>query len=185
MKKVCKAAVTIVAACAASIQAVAGMYYVPVGTPIHLATYTDLNTKHVHSGDRFYLTVSEPLVVKGQELIPAGSTAVGEVGAMTRNGHFGKSGKLAVRVLYIDTPQRRIDLSGEASARGKSGTAAVIGAWVAAGVVAAFVVHGTNAKIRAGTPVTAYLDDDLHFYADNSAYDSLVSGYGPTAYNGR
>ena len=63
---------------------------------------------------------------KGQVVIPVGSMAVGEVVRSERNGHFGKSGKMEVRVLYIDTPRNRILLTGDRSSRGKSGTLPVV-----------------------------------------------------------
>ena len=101
----------------------------------------------------------------GETVVPANSVAVGEVGAMERNGHFGGAGRIAVRILYIDTPQMRIPLTGDAAARGRAGTVQAVGAYLAAGWLAAFFVHGGSGIIPAGTPVTAMLGDDVSVYA--------------------
>ena len=178
MKSFARAALTIAAlACAAS--ASAGTYHFPAGTPIQLATLTDVNTKRVRSGDRVYLNVTAPLVAGGETIVPVNSTATGQVAGMERNGHFGKAGRLSVRILYIDTPRMRIPLVGDASARGHSGRAVSAGAYMVAGLLPAFLIHGTSAVIHAGTPVTALIGDDMSVYAAD--HGSPRPGDGVTA----
>jgi hypothetical protein len=140
-----------------------GQYsYFPMGTPLQLTTRTELNTKYSRAGDRFYLEVAEQLTFRGQVVVPAGSVAVGEVMRAERNGHFGKKGKLDVRLLYVQTPSGPVRLSGrkEQSGRGQGLLAIGGGALIAWPML---FIHGTSGRLQADTAVTAYLADDLRF----------------------
>jgi hypothetical protein len=154
-------------------------YYVQSGYPVMLMTRTELSTRDNRAGERFYLEVAENVVAKGQVIIPVGSIAVGEIVSSERNGHVGKSGKMAVRVLYIDTPTSHIPLSGQRSSKGKSGTWPVIGTAMFVSILGSFFIHGTSAKIRAGTPLQAYLADDLRFTLNDRPDERSARNYVP------
>ncbi|SFP72327.1 hypothetical protein [Sphingomonas rubra] len=143
--------------------ATTGAYsYFPMGTALHLTTRTELNTKQHRAGDRFYLEVAEPLIYRGQVVVPVGSVAVGEVMRAERNGHFGKRGKLDIRLLHVQTPSGPIRLTGRSSREGVGQGALSI----AGGILVAwpmFFIHGTSGRVPADTSVTAYLADDLRF----------------------
>lgn len=140
------------------------MTYFPMGTPLTLTTRTQLSTKDNKPGDRFYLEVAEDLSYQGQVVVPAGSVAVGEVARVQRNGHFGKKGKLGVRLLYVETPNGPVRISGQAGDEGTSGTATSI-ATIAFVSPLGFLIHGTSAQLPADTVVQAYLAQDLRFRA--------------------
>lgn len=145
----------------ASTQAGAVAYF-PMGMPLQLTTRTELNTKEVHSGDRFYLEVAEPLVYHGQVVVPVGSIAVGEVMRSERNGHFGKRGQLDVRLDYVETPNGPVRLSGRSGRQGTGqGVLAIGGALFVSWPM--LFIHGTSGRMPADTPITAYLADDLRF----------------------
>lgn len=137
--------------------------YFPAGTPMALTTRTELTTKEARSGDRFYLEVAEPLRYHNQVVIPAGAVAVGEVVRSQRNGHLGKKGKIDVRLLYVDTPNGAVRLSGTAADEGKSGTVASVATIAFVSILGGFLIHGTSARLPAGTVVKAYLADELRF----------------------
>lgn len=142
--------------------ATGGYAYLPMGTPLQLTTRTELNTKDNHAGDRFYLEVAEPIVYRGQVIVPAGSIAVGEVMRAERNGHFGKRGQLDIRLNYLETPNGPVRLSGRMARKGSGQGLLSIGG----GLVVAWpmlFIHGTSGRLPAETPVTAYLADDLRF----------------------
>lgn len=147
--------------------------YFPVGTPLELMTRTELSTKQNKPGDRFYLEVAESLSYNGQVVVPVGSIAVGEVTRAERNGHFGKKGKMAVRLLYVETPSGPVRLHGRAADNGKSGTILAV-AGVALVTPLAFFIHGTSARMAAGTPITAHLADDLIFAVRDMSQQSAV-----------
>lgn len=136
--------------------------YFPMGTELQLTTRTELNTKYSHAGDRFYLEVAEPLMYRGQVVVPVGSIAVGEVARSERNGHFGKKGQVEVRLLYVQTPSGPVRLSGR---MGRDGTGQGLVAIGGGAIVAwpMFFIHGTSGRLPADTAMTAYLADELRF----------------------
>lgn len=154
--------------------------YFPMGTSLQLTTRTELNTKYSHAGDRFYLEVAEPLVYRGQVVVPVGSIAVGEVMRAERNGHFGKKGKLDVRLLHVQTPSGTIRLSGRNGRTGDGqGVLAIGGAVLLAWPM--LFIHGTSGKLPADTAITAYLADDLRFAVQATAVQTATEVIPDTA----
>lgn len=145
-----------------SAAAAESMSYFPMGTPIVLTTRTQVSTKDNKPGDRFYLEVAESISYRGEVVLPAGAVAVGEVVRSDRNGHFGKKGKIDIRLLYIETPNGPVRLSGRVADEGTSGAIASF-ATIAFVSGLGFLIHGTSAHIPFGTTVTAYLAEDMRF----------------------
>lgn len=145
-----------------SVNSAGRVAYLPMGTALQLTTRTELNTKENHAGDRFYMEVAEPIVYRGQVVVPVGSLAVGEVMRAERNGHFGKRGQLDIRLNYVQTPSGPVRISGRMARKGSGQGLLAIGG----GIVLAWpmlFIHGTSGKLPADTPITAYLADDLRF----------------------
>ncbi len=138
-------------------------YYLPMGTPLMLKTRTQISTKHNKPGDRVYLEVAESVSFRGQIIVPIGAPVVAEVSRAQRNGHVGKKGKLEIRLLYAETPSGPVRLTGTSYDEGKSGTALSVGTMLFASALGGFFIHGTSARIDAGTPVEAYLAEPLRF----------------------
>ncbi len=132
------------------------------GTTVPLRMLEGLTTqgKLLKVGYRFHMEVAEAVTLDGQTVIPAGSPAVGEVIDVRNKGMWGRSGRIGVRVLYADVNGRRIRLTGATDDKGITGTAGVVGAIVLV-PVAGFFMTGTSARIPAGTPVNAFLDEDV------------------------
>lgn len=148
--------------------------YLPMGTPLQLTTRTELNTKDNHAGDRFYLEVAEPIVYRGQVIVPVGSIAVGEVTRSERNGHFGKRGQLAIRLSHVETPSGPVRLSGRLERNGQGQGLLAIGG----GAVVAWpmlFIHGTSGRLPADTAVTAYLADELRFNVQSDTVQASVA----------
>lgn len=136
--------------------------YFPMGTPMTFRTRTEVNTKQARPGDRFYLEVAESLTYRGQVVVPVGAPAVGEVIRSEKNGHFGKKGKLEVRLLYVETPYGPVRLGGQSGDRGKEAAGWVIpGAALVAWPLV--FVHGASAYLRHGTQMTGYTAEPLAF----------------------
>ena len=143
------------------------------GTDIALRLSEELTTKgkKLRVGNRFRLEVSEPVVVQGVTVIPAGSPAVGEITDARNKGMWGKSGRLVARLLYVTVSGRQIRLAGGFNDKG---TAGGIGAVAVSAVVflpAGFFMTGTSAKVPMGTVVKGFIDEDvpLAFAADTAA----------------
>ncbi|WP_010162081.1 MULTISPECIES: hypothetical protein [unclassified Sphingomonas] len=148
--------------------------FFPLGTALHLTTRTELNTKERHAGDRFYLEVAEPLVYRGQVVIPAGAVAVGEVMRAERNGHFGKRGTIDVRLSYVQTPSGPVRISGRTSRNGTGqGLLSIGGALVVSWPM--MFIHGTSGRLPADTPITAYLADDLRFTVQSDGGQAVAA----------
>ncbi|WP_181321192.1 hypothetical protein [Sphingomonas sp. PP-CE-3G-477] len=152
------------------------MSYFPMGTPLTLRSRTQVSTKVNKPGDRLYLDVAESLSYRGQVVVPAGSVAVAEVAAVQRNGHFGKKGKLEIRLLYIDTPSGPVRLSGQANDEGTSGTITSVATILFASPLG-FLVHGTSAQLPPGTLVRAYLADDMQFAVQPQSQVTAMQAY--------
>jgi hypothetical protein len=136
----------------------------PAGTPVSLVTRNDISTKDAYVGERVYLSVAENMMYNGQIVLPAGAPVVAEVAQSDRNGHFGVKGKLAINLLYVQTPMGPVQLSGAAARTGRSGTALSVATFALVSMVGGFLIHGTSAKIPYGTPVRAYLAQPLKFW---------------------
>lgn len=132
------------------------------GTPITLRLLEEVTTKEkaARVGQRIKMEVAAPVEVNGVVVIPAGSTAEGEVVSVRNKGMWGKSGRLEARVLYTRVNGRQIRLTGNFDDKGVTGTAGVIGA-VAFVPIAGFLLTGTSAVLPMGGEVPAFIDEDV------------------------
>lgn len=137
-------------------------FYLPAGTPLKLRVLNQVSSRDSKPGDRVYLEVAESVSFRGQVVIPVGAPAFGEVSVMERNGHFGKKGKIGLRLIQVETPSGPVRLGGASYKEGHSGTAASVATIVLVSWVG-FVIHGTSARVMPGTPVDAYLSEPLQF----------------------
>lgn len=147
---------------AVAVAAPAGGSVLRVGTEVPLKLSEELTTKgkKLKTGYRFHLEVSENVLVEGHIVVPAGTPAFGEVTDVRNKGMWGKSGHINARVLYALVNGRQIRLTGNFDDKGVTGTAGVVGA-VAFVPVAGFFMTGTSAKLAVGTPVKAFVDEDV------------------------
>ena len=145
------------------------------GTMIPMRTLTDITTegKHLRVGQRFELETSEPVSLNGQVVIPTGTHGVAEITTVRNKGMWGKSGNIDARVLYLRVGDRQIRLSGTLNDKGVTGTGGVVASAVLVPVVG-FFVTGTSAKIPPGSPVKAFLDEDVPVQFAGSAAPSPI-----------
>lgn len=133
------------------------------GTELPLRLLEELTTegKRLRVGNRFRMETSEPLMINGYTVIPAGTPAVGEITDVRNKGMWGKSGKLVARLLYLTVNGRQIRLSGGFDDKGVAGG---IGAVAVSAIVfapAGFFMTGTSARVPSGTVVRGYIDEDV------------------------
>lgn len=150
--------------------AASGNAVLRIGTELPLRLLEELTTKgkKLRVGNRFRLETSEPVVISGVTVIPAGTPAVGEITDVRNKGMWGKSGRFNTRLLYLTVNGRQIRLSGGFDDKG---TAGGIGAVAVSAIVflpAGFFMTGTSAKVATGTVVKGFIDEDvqLAFAAD-------------------
>jgi hypothetical protein len=145
------------------------------GTQLSLKVSEYLTTKEkaVRVGQRVRMEVAEAVTLNGAIVIPAGSPAMGEVTDVRNKGMWGKSGKINARVLYVRVGDRQIRLTGQFDDKGTTGTAGVVTSIVVL-PLAGFFVTGTSAQIPVGTPVIAFLDEDITIAFAQAAPAPLV-----------
>jgi hypothetical protein len=146
------------------------------GTSVPLRMSEPLTTlgKKLKVGQRFQLETAEPVMIDGNVVIPAGSPATGEVTEVRNKGMWGKSGRINGRVLYVRANGRQIRMTGQLDDKGTTGTAAVVGSLVII-PIAGFFMMGTSANISLGTPVTAFIDEDVSVAFAGSAAPMVVA----------
>jgi hypothetical protein len=125
-----------------------------------MTTRTEVTSRGTRAGTRFELEVSEPVMLNGQVAIPAGTTGIGEITRRRGTGMWGRRGILETRVLHLRMGDQQIRLTGAGGDRGRAGTAGVIASAVFL-PVAGFFVHGSHARIPAGTRTVGYLEAAL------------------------
>jgi hypothetical protein len=133
------------------------------GTEVPLRLSEELTThgKKLRVGHRFRLETTAPVVVQGVTVIPAGSPAMGEVTEVRNKGGWGKSGKLAARVLYVTVNGRQIRLTGAFDDKGVAGGVGAVAVSALVFLPAGFFMTGTSARVPMGSPVKGFVDEDV------------------------
>ena len=151
------------------------------GTEVPLRLSEELTTqgKKLRVGQRFRMTVAEPVIVQGVTVIPVGSPAVGEITDVRNKGMWGKSGHLNARILHVTVDGRQIRLSGAFDDKGVTGTAGVVAA-IAFVPVAGFFMTGTSAKVPMGAMVKGFVDEDVPLTVKAAAPAPLTVGSAPS-----
>lgn len=134
-----------------------------VGTEVPLRLSEELTTKgkKLRVGQRFRMETSEAIKVDSVVVIPIGTPAIGEIIDVRNKGMWGKSGHFTGQTRYLTVNGRQIRISGTFDDKG---TAGGIGAVAVSAVVfapAGFFMTGTSAKLTTGTPVKAFIDEDV------------------------
>ena len=142
---------------------VTGNAILRTGTEVPLRLSEELTTKgkKLRVGHRFRLETSAPVVVQGVTVIPAGSPAMGEVTDVRNKGGWGKSGRLAARVLYVTVNGRQIRLTGAFDDKGVAGGVGAVAVSALVFLPAGFFMTGTSASVAVGTPVKGFVDEDV------------------------
>ena len=116
------------------------------------------------------------MLVNGVTVIPAGSPAVGEITEARNKGMWGRSGRLAGRILYVSVNGRQIRLTGAFDDKGVAGG---VGAALVSGLIflpAGFFMTGTSALIPAGSIIKAFTDEDVPLAMAAAPVAPLVVG---------
>lgn len=79
-------------------------------TPVRLAITNPMNSNQAYPGQRFALTLGEPILLENGRLIPAGTPGEGEVVHAARTGLAGRAGELLLAARFLDYRGVRIPL---------------------------------------------------------------------------
>lgn len=137
----------------------AGKLVVKEGTDVKLKFADNLSSKTAAEGDPITLILDEDLKVGDVVVAKAGCKAVGSITNAKKAGMMGKGGELNLRLEHLTVGDQRVRLRGSKGkeGEGKVGTAAAL--TVLFGPIG-LIKHGKNVEVKAGTPLTAYVDED-------------------------
>jgi hypothetical protein len=129
------------------------------GTPVHLVFGTDLNSKTADVGDKIALTLADDIKSGDTVLVAKGAKAEAVVTEVEKTGAGGAPGDIAFQVNSLNVNGTTVKLRGGATMEGepKPPTPALLIPVVG---VLTLLRHGTDAEIKAGMSVTAYVDAD-------------------------
>ncbi|GAO37840.1 hypothetical protein SCH01S_01_00030 [Sphingomonas changbaiensis NBRC 104936] len=131
----------------------------PRDTPVELMAPREVSTADATAGEIFKLRVNKAIVIDGRTIVPAGTTAFGQVISASDSGGLGKSGRMTAKLLHIQLGETEIPLEGEMSAKGtgagSAGLAVLFTGW------AGFFHRGNNAKIKAGEILAGFVASDV------------------------
>ena len=111
-------------------------------------------------GDKFSITMSDPIKLADGTVIPAGYHGRGEVSDVEKRGMMGKAGQLSVRLEYIMIGETKIRLRANKSQDGKStqGTTIALALLISPLFL---LMHGKDATIPKGQAIVGYVDSDV------------------------
>lgn len=132
---------------------------IPDGAEISVLTTDDISSKTATEGDAVTFKVEEDLIVDGMVVISKGTIVKGEVTDAKSSGHFGKAGKLSVRINSTETvDHQKIRLRASKGKEGSDKTGTTVALVILFGPLG-FLKKGKQAEIKAGTRVKVFTDE--------------------------
>jgi hypothetical protein len=130
------------------------------GTDVKLKFADDLSSKTAAEGDPVNLVLDEDLKVGDVVVVKAGAKAIGTVTNAKKAGMMGKAGELNMRLEHLKAGDVRVRLRGSKGKEGEGKEGATVALTVLFGPIG-LIKHGKNVEIKAGTPLAAFVDQDV------------------------
>jgi hypothetical protein len=130
------------------------------GMLVPLKFAADLNSKTAHEGDPVEFMLDDDLKVGTSIVVPKGAHALATVTDAKKAGMMGKPGELSVQMQYLVSGNNHVRIRGTKGREGDSKTGATVALTVLFGPIG-LIKHGKDVDIPAGTPLTAYIDQDI------------------------
>jgi hypothetical protein len=133
---------------------------IPDGTEFTVETTEEISSKTATEGDPVNLKVTEDLKIDGHVVIAAGTMVKGVISNAKKAGRMGRGGELNLRIestLTVD--KQKIKLRAAKGREGDDKTGTTVALVVLFGPLG-FLKRGKNAKIKAGTRVKVYTDEE-------------------------
>lgn len=127
------------------------------GAEVSLTLDEALSSATAAVGDKFSVTVAEPITLADGSVIPAGYRGRGEVSSVEKRGMLGKAGQLSVRLEYVMLGDTKVHLRANRSQDGKStqSTTIVLSLLI---TPLFLLMKGKDATIPKGFAVKGYVD---------------------------
>lgn len=130
------------------------------GTEVNLKFAQTLSSKTAVIGDPVELILDEDLLVGSTVAAKKGSRAVATITNAKKAGMMGRGGDLSLHLEYLKAGDTRVKLRGVQGRQGDDKTGATVGLVIAFGVLG-FMKHGKQAEVKEGTPIKAFVDQDV------------------------
>ena len=130
------------------------------GTEVPLKFASDLSSKTANESDPVEFILDDDVKVGQTVVIPKGAHATAIVSHAHRAGMMGKGGELNIQLQYLAVPDNHVRLRGTKGREGDSKVGATVALTVLFGPIG-LIKHGKEVQIPAGTPLTAYVEQDI------------------------
>lgn len=133
---------------------------IPDGTEINIITTEEISSKTAVEGDPLTFKVDEDVTINGRVVIARGTLVKGEVSNSKKSGRMGRGGALSIRVHSTQTvDDQRVKLRASKGREGDDKTGTTVALVVLFGPLG-FLKKGKDAKIKEGTRIKAYTDEE-------------------------
>jgi hypothetical protein len=130
------------------------------GTEVSLKFVNAISSKTASEGDPVEFVLDEDLKVGEEVVAQKDAHAKATVTNAKKAGMMGKPGELNVELLYLIAGDNHVRLRGTKGREGEGKTGTAVALTVLFGPIG-LIKHGKNVDIPAGTPLTAYVDQDI------------------------
>ncbi|HEX7312769.1 MAG TPA: hypothetical protein VF297_02555 [Pyrinomonadaceae bacterium] len=140
--------------------AASGEVVLPDGTELTVVTTEEITSKTATEGDALNFKVDEDVKVNGKVVITKGTLVKGEVSNAKKSGRMGKGGQLSIRILSTESVDgQKVKLRASKGKEGDDKTGTTVALVVLFGPLG-FLKKGKDAKIKEGTRIKAYTDEE-------------------------
>lgn len=135
---------------------------VPDGAELSAVIIEEISSKTASEGDPVTLKLDDDLIVNKQIVVAKGTVVKGVIASAEKSGRLGKGGKLGLRIettTAVDGQPIKLRASQGKQGDDKTGTTIAL---VALFGVFGFLKKGSDAKIKSGTKIKVYTDEEKH-----------------------
>lgn len=133
---------------------------VPDGTELTVTTTEEITSKTATEGDPLSFKVTEDVKVNGRVVIAEGTLVKAVVANAKKAGMMGKGGSLSIRVeSTTSVDNQKIKLRSSKGKEGDDKTGTTVALVVLFGPLG-LLKHGKNAKIKPGTQIKVFTDEE-------------------------
>ena len=133
---------------------------IPDGTEFTVVTTEEISSKTAAEGDPLTFKVAEDVKIDGHVVIAKDTLVKGVVAAAKKAGMMGRGGSLGIRVESTTTvDNQKLKLRSSKGKEGDDKTGTTVALVVLFGPLG-FLKHGKNAKIKPGTELKVYSDEE-------------------------
>jgi len=138
----------------------AGTVILKEGTDVPLKFAEDLSSKTAATDDPVTLILDSDLRVGDVVVARSGSKAFATISSAKKSGMLGKGGELNIRLESLKVGDNKIKLRGSKNKEGQGKVGTAVALTVLFGPIG-LIKHGKNVEVKAGTPLLAYVSDDI------------------------